>query len=389
MVVINRGTPHNTTQAGGTEPRALDRARVEVMMMGWMWLAGALMFGSADAKERELINDEIEEVFVYDDFFARWDRTRWVVETQLGLPYGWMLYGQDNRESRVVALQNRLVLSCEKSWRLSRKIYEVDCQIEDIALKGVRFIGDQVKQARRERLEKQGKQAIVDLGPVLKEWDKLLTGTDIQLQVTDDGRVRDISLEGGGLVSDEGVTNRRITLMEEQLRQLLMRSISVFAMRLEVKGQLKTGQWVEYNSPIFYLPGQDTSRGSSQVIHQLNRYQGHLLVQSKGRGLVQVGGDDTSATGDATSGSDSYKVSLDGVSIYDESSGIMSERVYSVLGMVTGGSASGDVGDRAYFQTGRLRQLGDAEQVDVGVTSEVIPEAQPNPDDLPIYQLWF
>ena len=44
--------------------------------------------------------DVAEEVVVYGDLFARWDGTRWFIETETVLPYTLSLTADENRSVR-------------------------------------------------------------------------------------------------------------------------------------------------------------------------------------------------------------------------------------------------------------------------------------------------
>jgi hypothetical protein len=279
-----------------------------------------------------------DELIVYGDLFARWSDTRWFIETEVRLPT-WMFWAANlNYEMRVVAFQIRAVLACEKEWKLSRRRYEVACRMEDIAIQAA-IMEDKFKHA----------QAILD------EMVGKLKGAAVQLQVLDNGRVSNIDLEGL-----PPPRNRRENQIAEALRVILSRLVVGFDMKLRKSNFLETGQWVENRSALLSMPSVSLSPASGLVVHQLNGFDGHILVQTKGEG--QILGDDGS----------NYAVEINGVSIYDEDQGFMTERVWSLVGRRTAesffayGTALAD-----YAHAGRLRMLGDTEKVDVGPTREV------------------
>lgn len=329
-----------------------------------LWTAAVWgLLGVAHAEDGDAVADRepAEEIVVYDDPFARWDGTRWLVRTQMGLPAPYVLYAQLNHEIEVVAIDLAFVMACEKTWRRGKARYEVDCALEDVALQAATW----------RPTEQEHAPAILD------EIDARLTGTKLQLRVADDGRVVGIDLFG--MPED----NDREKAMMEQCRQLLRRAIAGFHMRLPPRSEIRRGQWVEYDSPLFEVPyiAFDRNRGAktdasqrtrvafntlggSALIHQLDLYKGVHVVQTKGKGTVVL----SSAAEDE----DSYlKLKFDGVAVYDRDTGIMSERVWSIAGKTTASGFFGDRSPSTYFQVGQFVLLDADTKPDVGRTGMV------------------
>lgn len=316
--------------------------------------------------EAEMIEEPAEEVVVYGDKFARWDGTRWYAEAQIGFPTPFFLHAEFNREFRATALQLRAVVACEKTFRRGKKRFEVDCQIEDVGLQATSF--------------ERGTYAEKNVDPVLQEMDDRLTDSKIRLYVSDDGRITNIDIDG------MPENNRRLMVIKEEARQLLSRLMAGFHMRLPNNNMLREGQWLEYDSNVFMLPGMDgTQRGGSYLIHQLNPYKGHLVVQSVGKATVMEG-DDTDINGGSGT-YNAFKVEYDGVAIYDKVSGIMTERVYALHGNATASSQLADGwGGTRYFHTGRVRMLEDDETPPtVRATGRVSPPEKPIAD-IPLWE---
>jgi hypothetical protein len=315
--------------------------------------------GTTDAEDGfEDFGTEPEEVIVYGDRFARWDGTRWHARTQIGFPVPYILNMRLNKTARFVAMEIDSVIACEKRWRRGPKQFEVDCIVEDFAVRAVPFL--------------MGNDNADD---VLSEFDTALTGALIQLHVTDDGRVANVDLENTGLRDI-----RRERLIHQTYRQLMLRLVSGFHMKLPPSSQLHEGQWVEYSAPVFQIPGyRIQGRSGSHLIHQLDKYKGQLVVQSVGKATVEM----PLETGEfaeadfafsADGAGNFFKVDYEGVSIYDKNSGIMTERVWSMRGKATASSQLADGwGGTMYFQLGRLRKLGDDEKVDLGKTTRTMP----------------
>lgn len=345
-------------------------------MIASFLLLASLLVAPAQSAEGQSAGEIAEEVLVYGDPFARWDGTRWHVRTQLGFPVPYVLYAVNNKEFEPVAIDLDFTMACEKTWRRSKKRHEVDCRIEALGIRGAKW-----------RVREPAAQEILD------SVDTMLTGATIQLIVADDGRLMNIDLEG------VPAANEREQAVREQARMLLVRAMTGFHMKLPPRSQIRAGQWVEYESTLFEIPmtppaiglsiaggesaNQMDSRrtqvavnsiGGSFIIHQLDKYRGHLIVQSVGEGTVLVSQDNGSTSGFGDNSAESYfKINLNGVAIYDDETGVMSERVWSMRGRTSAGSALGDGrADSLYFHNGRIRLLKEEEQVDVGFTGLIL-----------------
>lgn len=323
-------------------------------------LASLLAVMPAAAQEKyEDLGDEPEEVIVFGDRFARWDGTRWHAKVQIGFPLPYELRMRKNWSARFLSIEIDTVLACEKRWRRGNKQYEVDCRVEDFGVRGVPLL------MRNEYADN-----------VLQEFDTALSEALLQLHVTDDGRVVNVDLENTGLRDI-----RREREIQEGYRQIMLRVLAGFHMKLPPSNQLNEGQWVEYNPPVFEVPGYTMSgRAGSHLIHQLDKYKGQLVVQSVGKGTVELPAQLLS-TGDAAgllpSGDPAenyFKVEYNGVSLYNKNSGIMTERVWSIRGKATASSQIADGwGGTMYFTLGKFRMLGEAEKVDVGPSIRAVP----------------
>ena len=314
----------------------------------------------APADDEELF----EEIMVWGDLFARWDDTRWFVETEIGLPYPLMLQREENLEIRATALQIRGVIRCNKQDRLGRKRYEVDCVLEDVALQAIPFRND------------RSKKKLGDGQLVLDQLDAKLTGAALQLQVSDDGRVTNVDLEGIPKF------NERVSDIHETLRQILSRLVVGFDMKLRKGNQLNEGKWVEYDSALMTMPTPPSiaaTQGSSMVVHYLNRYEGHVLVQSIGKSLIVM---PNFANAEGVEQPMTIMAELIGVSIFDAREGYMTERVWSLSGKTT---ASTLFSNNAYTHAGRIRMLGSADAPDCGPT-RLVQGANEDTHDLPYWQ---
>lgn len=284
-----------------------------------------------------------EEVTVYGDLFARWEGTRWFIATEVQLPIGTWFYADQNYQMRVQGYQVRSVLACDKDWKLSGRKYEVSCRIEDLGLQAV--CGEAPD--------------FPHVSAILDEMDAKLTGARVQLQVKDNGRVVNIDLE-----DVPPPRNRRERRVNEAIRQVLTRLVVGFDMKLRKSNFLSTGQWVETKSALLSMPSSTLTPASGLVVHQLNGYKGHVVVQTKGEGqIMEVDGGGNEIN---------YAVELNGVAIYDEEEGFMTERVWSMKAERTASTyMEWGMTRGIYTHSGLLRMLGEKERVDVGPTREV------------------
>lgn len=364
-------------------------------MLTWM----ALGLGSALAEPpRAPIDDSPEEIVVYGDDFARWDNTRWLVTSELVLPLPLLLGADDNISFFSYAMQTRMVLLCDKDGKQTKKRLEVMCEIEDVGI-----MATSVRRWKREK-DRERVEA------VLQEIDAKLTGAKIQMQVDFKGGVNNVDLEG--LVAN----NQREREINETLRQLLLRVVSAFHMKIPDHAQ-RSGQWYEYNSNLMKLPSVTAPRGSTTMAHTVSRHNAdgyqYQLVQTLGQGTVAVnlpnfnasnpgqqafGSDSATSLDGGTGGVGSnggtpdpggavpvgnsnfaakeldveatYKIDHTGVAVFERDSGIMTERVWSSRGTPTASSAGGTL-NNVFLNVGRIKMLGQGDVVDVGRTGQV------------------
>ncbi|MEZ4322907.1 MAG: hypothetical protein R3F61_35910 [Myxococcota bacterium] len=336
------------------------------------------VFAADDTTDAGAEDDPSEIVLVWPDKFARWKDTRWLIATEVVLPTGMVFARSNNQGFRSFAWQVKAVLACDQDYKLTGKSIEVLCEIEDIAIQATsyaRFKRDSDKQLVQE---------------VLDEIDGKLSKAKVQLQVNDRGSVTNVDLEGLPR------RNSREGLINETLRQVIGRMMYPFHMKLPKSG-VKEGNWPEFDSELMTMPSVDGVRGSSTIVHWMNFYKGYLLVQDIGSGLVEItplpnnfdglnsgtGNVDSTAAdssqaptlasglgvqeGSFDAGGLTWRLSMDGVSIYNIDNGIMEERVWSMKGIPTAANPS----LLEYWYSGRIQLLGADDEVDVGPTRQV------------------
>lgn len=333
-----------------------------------------------------------EEIVVYGDDFARWDGTRWLVQTEMVIPMGLVLARDTNEGFLTFALQIRGVIACDKEHRLGKRRYEVGCEIEDVGI-----LATSMRRWRRLR----DRQRVQD---VLDEIDAKLTGLRIQMQTDFRGGVTNIDLEG------LNTRTQRERTVQESLRQVVSRMMSGFHLRIP-NHAADTGEWVEYTSNLMQIPSLTASRGSVMLKHVVSRRGDTQIVQTVGKGSsainlpiafvdqpsnhvdvaaamdAQSGGGGVGTPVEAISGPDeiagpawtqesdaeaTWEMRAVGVALFDRSTGIMTERVWLVNGLPTASAGQGTQLP-PFRNAGRLTMLGSADRPDVGPTRQVAP----------------
>jgi hypothetical protein len=324
-----------------------------------IWMGCGLAWGQEpadDAAKADAVrmHQGDQELMVYADLFARWDGTRWFLETESTLPYSLLFSADQNLEFPTQGYQTRAIIACEKDWKLGKLRYEVNCKVEDF--------GIQATSSYSTKKEKDRENALI----VLEQLDAKLSGATIQIQVLADGRVDNVDIEG------ISTGNRRINRMNETMRVLVGRMMSGFHLKLRKMNQLNEGRWVEFDSTVLSMPGQAgmTPSHSSHTVHYLNRFEGNTLVQTIGRGMVSMPTLRESVYG--ANATRMYQTDLIGVSIFDYEEGFMLERVWAVEGELT----AAFLADGGYWFAGRIKMLGEGDEPDVGPTRLIAARGQ-------------
>lgn len=331
-----------------------------------MWLLTALAWSAPQATVSE-------EVVVYADPFARWDGTRWEIQSELMLPLGIVLASRDDTEIVAEALQLHAVLLCAKEARLGRRRHEVACDIEDVGLQAV---------ATRWTAERDQPK----VAKVLSELDARMTGLAVQLQVRAEGGVPNVQLDGVRDSRDK--EDRRY---DEALRAVVGQVMAGFHLEVPDQGT-RPGTFEEANPTLLRIPGLVPAAGASRMVHTVARRGDLQIVQSVGGGSASLplpngraqspfvcGEEDESCKtieeafprGNVLDLDATFELAASGVAIFDRSTGILTERVWQI-------SASGRVVGHGftlppYVNRGRLTQLGTHDRPDVGPTQQLAP----------------
>lgn len=293
--------------------------------------------------------EEYETIIVISDPFSRWDGTRWFIKTEVVLPVPMNFYADKNYEFRTYAFQVRTILACEKDWKISKKNWQVNCTLEDF---GMQAVADE--KAKDDMDSQETRNRRIQL--ILDEVDAKLTGAALQLQVSANGRVTNVDLEG----VEKGTT--RENTMAETLRLVMSRVIVGFDMKLKDYNFLEQGIWTEYNPKLMSIPmGYTTSMGNSMLVHRLQKIDGHLVVESRGKGVISLPGQ---LDGDIN---DNWITDFAGVAVYSEKDAYMTERVWILRGTPTAATWT----NQEYRHAGRIVQLDPDQKPTCGTTQQV------------------
>jgi hypothetical protein len=273
-----------------------------------------------------------------------WSRThRFALESQVQLPLFMWFATPFNHQARVMAFDLRLVTTCGNAQVETKRVVEVLCTIDDLALSAAGM-------PQEEGL----------LQPILTELDELLTGSSVQLRMNHEGRLVNIDLEG----MDR--RNQRTGRISENMRLVVSRAFAGLDLQLPRGDEL---QWPQYDNWLLRAPSAEGTSGAAEVVHSRNSSeQGFLTIQSAGRGLIVPG-----------EGENKFDTRMTSTAVFDLRTGRLSDRVWSVIGGPTASSwiAFGAAG-YPYIQQGRVVALTENETWNVGESLELEPGAVPS-----------
>ncbi|MEZ4320617.1 MAG: hypothetical protein R3F61_24255 [Myxococcota bacterium] len=314
---------------------------------------------SAHAVEQEVA----EEVIVYADPLGPWDGTRWWVAAESISGADVLELVAKDGSFRAPAWQVSAVIACEIVERRKRGGL-VECVPEDVAL---RVVTPSSWQREEDRAIVAG-----GLADLVREMEQ----SSVRLRVRDHGDVVIVRDQPDGEFSS----------------RVLERAFDAFHLDLPDEGWVDGSQWVATEEPLLDMLTPDRSFGLEQVVHYGNRFRDQLLIQTIGgakKSLV-TGEIQQDAHHDPRANAKTpveirmtaewrplepgewrppieltrtATLRLDATAILDAELGFVTERVWVVQG------------NDAFRLTrsGRLRLLGDDEQIDLGITGQVAP----------------
>jgi hypothetical protein len=361
------------------------------------------------------VEDADLEIVVTSDPYARWDDTRWRIDVQTGMPFPVTLYSWQNKELQAVSLDTRAVFACDLGPQLTRKTREVSCEIEDIAvsaapwfrkpmagqevldetvdrLTGMTFVlqvsedgrvtnvglTDEPQRNRRVNVVYENLRQIVRsfvVGFHLRAPDRYVVGREwieknsalFQIPVFRRVAMSGVGGVGGYPVGESSLTGYggaspvtgASTSSVSGAYTLNVNAVQDFDFTLIASSESSLAGRHPFD--VVLAPA---SMGRSTLIHRMDPYRGKYVVQSVGRGTVDIGAQQPMI----------YMGEASAVSVYSSDEAIMQERVWSLQLMPTASNElANGVAGWPYWQLGKLQMLGPDEASEVGRSALVAP----------------
>jgi hypothetical protein len=201
---------------------------------------------------------------------------RYQLQSQISTPRGFRVYGEENLDARLLGLRTSFELSCESS--VLGRGWEVDCVIDEVGLVGSSIEGEEQS-----------------LSLILEEFQSLMQGAMIQIQIRGDGKIKAVDLEG------PPKDTKRQAYMHEQMRQILRRTVSPLDMQTPKGGEDPGKKWKMKGMHLgFELMSTFGTAGGTRYEYTVDEWTGaEAFMIGSGRGTVG-----TNLEMDAGSGTD-------------------------------------------------------------------------------------
>ena len=241
------------------------------------------------------------------------------LQSQIRLSRVVFLNAFNNIDTRITQVHIEMVTTCTDAQPMGKKAWELACTIDDFTIRAAAIPQDKGR-----------------LDPVLQEWDERLTGVILDVQLTEDGRVRNVGYR------DITRRNRRDGMNLERVRQLLLRQFSALDLRLPKKGDDKdVGAWSAKGTTLAGFPSTRGSVGAVEVTHQITGAKGDLVkIASTGNGTV--GNVDTATEVAGNEEYDYYRMDILSETTWDRAHGTIVKRQVAVTAEPTASAQSND-----------------------------------------------
>ena len=191
---------------------------------------------------------------------------RYHLQTTVETPATHFWYG--TREKEVRATHQTLSVQVSCSGAVEGKKWAVHCPIESVEIRG-QGVPDET----------------ADLRMVMDQSVALLEGKSVQLIMGSDGRIKKLELKG------IDVTDSRVGIMAENLRQMLRRAFAPMDMQLPKDGQDKGKPWRQKGAPlaVSLFGDQGTSGGVVMKRRVVSADGAQVSMAMEARGSMALG----------------------------------------------------------------------------------------------------
>jgi hypothetical protein len=246
----------------------------------------------------------------------------YAMETTLLMPEWVWLRALNNYEVRAMEIYMDLIVTCAPQ-KESKKRWFVTCTVLDI--------GMQASPMQRDEAIATGPDS--QLAKILQEWKERLTGAEIEMAWTIDGKMSAFKW------NNLDRRNRRDLENTEIFRQLFMRSFSPLQLKFPSKGTDEgTRKFEEKNPMLSGYPAGVGGVGSVRVAHTLRQGEGNTVsITSIGAGAI--GHPTATATQVTQDVANTFDMTVQAEAIFDTAGGYMIRREATIEGIPSAGSA--------------------------------------------------
>jgi hypothetical protein len=291
-----------------------------------------------------------QQASAVDNLSWKWEKDRrFLLISDVSAPEHLVFRAEKNFEARVYKWRSNIVVSCAPE-ALGKKASALACTIEDISLQAMSIPAD-----------------LGSLPAVLEDLDQKMTGAVIQVEMTNDGRIRNVDLEG----IDK--RHRRLNQIVETMRLVVARAMAVMDLQLPKKGDDKgEGNWPQKQTLVTSFPSTVGTLGSVRTVHEIvENKDDAIIINSTGKGIagsgrmIQVAGQEQIAN--------MYDIEYAGQSVFDRKDGSLTAREYQLRGTVTSSSElSGAWKGMPYMQYSKLMRLSNSEKPNLGESRPMV-----------------
>lgn len=301
-------------------------------------LLGSLFVAPAAAEAGESVEVTSNPLATYNRVY---------VETSVQLPRFMWFLEDFNRDIRVSSFEVELDMMCEQIGETRRRT-EVGCRIQQAAVRAAPLSGDQ-------RLAP----------PVLDQMRDKLTGALVLFQVRRDGRITNVNLRDA---FRQDQRHRRIRLMHENLRLVVMRAVAGLDFQRPKSGVVDGEIWSQRQSLLTMAPTAIGTLGATELVYRAEPGPEDLLtVRGEGTAMI-VPADGRSRPADLF---DSRVVTQ---ALVEPETGRISSVAWTVIGRPTPSSAIAEGPEGLpYIQRGRAVALRPGESATIGETGVIEP----------------